>query len=445
MSKKIDIKTAPINSLLLKLSIPAFLGIVVNLLFNFIDGIFIGKGIGSQALGGVTVVFPIVLIIIAVSTMFGEGAASIVARAVAVEDTKKAARTIGQANTMAILVLAIVTIFTLINVQAAMRLLGARGALTGFAAEYYKAMIPGIFFTGLSLIYFYQLNAQGEIRIATRAMALSTLVNIVLDYIAIYLLDMGVAGAGYATSIAQIVWFFSMHIGANSKSYLVKSWLPFSLKLDFSLVKEIITLGLGSFIRQVGVGAALILINSVAGSYGGEIHIACFGAAQRIIRLGITPVAAVSTAFKTIAGQNFGAGNYRRVKEVVKKSFIVTIILGVAATALIIAARGFLGGLFGIPAEHMEIFTTILIITSCVLSFYGIFHIAVAYFTASGQPKQAIVLNILKQFVILVPLIFILPYRFGLYGVFAGIPLADIASIAIALILIRINYQKVLQ
>jgi len=437
MKTAINFREEPLGKLILKLSIPAFLALVMNLLYGFIDGIFIGKGINSLALGGVTIVFPLTIIVISFASMAGEGMASIIARAIAGGKKREVRETIkaGQAVTLWIsLVLILITIF---NVESIMSFLGATENLLDYSADYYRALLIGFPFMGLSLVYFHQLNAQGEMRIAMRAMILSTLVNIILDYFAIFQLRMGIAGAGYATAISQMIWYFYMHIHAVKNGNVHTVIHPFSLRFSLSRVREIFVIGFSSFVRQVGISIAMILINSMAGRYGSSIHIVSFGAAQRIIRLMIAPIAALSTAMKPIIGQNFGFGEFTRVKTSMKYSFTASAIMGIFLLMLIVVLREKLGFLFGIDSEQMDVFVRVLLLTSCLFPLYGIQHLTVSYFTSLGKAKEALLLNLFKQIIFLIPLLFILPRFTGIYGLFLAIPAADLLTIVISVFLLN--------
>jgi len=437
MKAAINFRDEPLGRLMLKLSIPAFLAIVMNLLYGFIDGVFIGKGINSLALGGVTIVFPLTIIVISFASMAGEGLASVTARGIAGGKDREVMETIkaGQAITLWIsLGLILATVF---HVEAIMSFLGATDDLVDYSAEYYRSLLIGFPFMGLSLVYFHQLNAQGEMRIAMRAMILSTMVNIILDYFAIFQIKMGIAGAGYATAVSQMIWYFYMHIHAVRNRNVRTVLLPFALRFSFSRVREIFVIGFSSFVRQVGISIAMILINTMAGKYGSSVHIISFGASMRIFRLMIAPIAALSTAMKPIIGQNFGFGEFRRVNTSMKYSFRASALMGIVLLMLLIVLREKLGFLFGIEAEQMDVFVKILLLTSSLFPLYGIQHLIVSYFTSLGKAKEALLLNLFKQLIFLIPLILILPEIVGIYGLFLAIPTADFLTIGISIYLYK--------
>jgi len=289
----------------------------------------------------------------------------------------------------------------------------------------------------LSLVYFHQLNAQGQAKLAMKAMAVSTLMNIVLDYLAIYVLNLGVAGAAYATVISQVTWYGYMHIHAIKDEHLLTVGSSLSLKIEFSKLREIAALGVGSFIRQIGVSIAMILINTMASQYGSSTHIVAFGATQRIFRLMIAPVSAISMAFKPIVGQNFGFKAFGRIKETVRISIKWSFGIGLILLGAIILLKEPFGTLFGLSATEQQVFYAVLLMTTCLFPLYGIHQLAVAYFTAIGKPKQAVSLNLLKQVILLIPLVIILPKTFGILGLFAAMPLADAISIGFALVMMK--------
>lgn len=437
MNRDINFKNDSISKLLLKLGIPSFLGIVMNLLYGFVDGAFIGRGVNELALGGVTIVFPLTILIISFAGMIGEGIASITARGIARGDNTKVLDTIKNGQCLALIISLLVIGISMANIEALLSLIGAENDIIQYSKDYYLSLILGLPFMSLSLVYFHQLNAQGEMRVAVKAMILSTMANILLDYISIFILKWGVMGAGYATAISQIVWYAYMHIYSvrSEKIYTVN--FPFTSRFDLDILKETLIIGFSAFIRQIGISIALIIINTLASYYGTSAHITAFGATQRIFRLILAPISALSTALKPIIGQNYGFKEYKRVKEAIKTGLAVTIIMGIVLLGILIVSRQTLGGLFGISESNMDIFNKVLLFTTCLLPLYGLQHISVVYFVSLGKAKEAISLNLIKQVGFLIPLVFILPRIFGVYGLFLALPLADLLSIFVAGIMLK--------
>lgn len=437
MKTAINFKDEPLGRLILKLSIPAFLAIVMNLIYGFVDGIFIGKGIGSYALGGVTIVFPLTIIIVSFSSLVGEGVASIVARGIAAGRGREVKDALKAGHAMTMWISFAVIFLTMFNVEAIMTVLGATEDIRGYAADYYRAILIGFPFMSLSLVYFHQLNAQGEMRIAMRAMILSTLINILLDYLAIFVFNMGISGAGWATAVSQVIWYGYMHIHSLGDKNIQTVVQPVAIRINPESAKSIVVLGFSSFVRQIGVSIALIIINTLAVRYGSSLHITAFGATQRIIRLFIAPIAALSMAMKPIIGQNYGVGEWRRVKDSLGYAIRAAFLLGTLLLVLLFLVREPLGRLFGIAEEQMDVFVKILLLTSCLFPLYGVQHLAVSYFISLGKPKQALLLNLLKQVIFLIPMIYILPLLGGVYGLFLAIPLSDLLTIGISGLLVR--------
>lgn len=419
------------------LSIPAFLGIVMNLLYGFIDGIFIGRGIGTGALGGVSVVFPLTILIVSLATLVGEGLASVVSRAIGRNDGNTAREAIAQGHGLIFWISLIIVALSIPLAKPIIGLTGAPGEILPYGISYYRAMLPGVPFMCLSLVYFHQLNAQGEMRVVMKGMMASTVLNIILDYIAIFILEWGISGAGYATALSQMVWFFYMHFLSlgNKEIYTVAH--PFSFPHRFALIREMAAIGFSAFVRQFGVSLGLILINNQAGRYGSAVHISAFGASLRIMRLFIAPIAAISIAVKPIVGQNFGMGAFDRVRETLERAFKSCAILGLILLALMISLRQALGRLFGMDSQSMDIFIRILLITSILFPLIGIQHIIVSYFLSLGRAGEALFLNLLKQVIFLIPLIYILPLFLGINGLFFAIPAADLMTIGFSLLLYK--------
>lgn len=442
MRKKVNLLTDDIKGLIRTLSIPAFFGIVINLLYGFIDGIVIGDGIGQNALGGVTVIFPLTLMVIAFASMIGEGLGSLTAREI-VNDKALVKQAVKSGFALMTWCMMIIITLSVIFIDPLLINLGAVTEIFDFAKTYYLSLLIGLPFMAWCLVYFHLLNAQGEIKVVMKVMMISAILNIILDVLFVYGFKWGVFGAGIATAIAQIYWFFHMHLYAIKAKDIITIKIPLRLYFELTYVKSILIVGLSAFIRQIGVSISLILINSMASGYD-VVYVSSFGATQRILRLIISPIAAISTAFKPIVGQNYGKSQLQRVKDTIKYSLKVTLLLGCLLFVLVIVMREPLGGLFGISNEDTEVFERVLLLTCGLLPIYGIQHLAVAYFTALGMAKEAIYLNLQKQVIILIPLVIILPRIFGVYGLFMALPLSDLLSIGIAYIIMNKNIHRLI-
>lgn len=443
MKREIDFKSDPVEKLILRLAIPSFLGIVVNLLYGFIDGVFIGRGVGIDALGGVTIIFPVTIIVVSFASLIGEGLGSVTARKIGEGQVRHTQDVISTGHLSATILSVIIILLSAINLNKLIMVLGATSEILPYAKAYYKALMPGLPFMSLSLVYFHQLNAQGKIALAMKAVIASTLVNILLDYLAIYIFNMGVAGAAYATVVSQVIWYGYMHYHAVKDPKIITIQSLVDLKINFSMLREICVHGVSSFIRQVSVGITLVIINSVAGNYGSSAHISAFGATQRTFRLMVAPISAISMSLKPVVGQNFGAKNFRRIRDGVRVSLKYSVLIGVVLLGTVLLSRKYLALSFGMDASQSEIFYKVLLLTICMFPLYGIHHIAVAYFTAIGKPKQSVRLNVLKQIVLLIPLVLILPRIFGVFGLFAALPTADCISIAYSYFLLKREMKSI--
>lgn len=441
--KRIDFLNDDIFNLIKRISLPAFLGIITNLLFGFVDGIFIGRGIGSDALSGVTIVFPITLVIISCAALFGEGTGSIIARSIPQNEVTRIKKTLQIGHGMTFWMTSLVALIIYINTPQVLSVIGATGISLTYGVEYLRILVWAIPAMALSIVYYHQLNAQGETKIAVRSMVISTSINVILDYFLIFKIDMGVAGAAYATVIAQLFWYAYMHVVSvrDASIYTVRS--PLGIPIDKRLTLEMIAIGLSSFIRQVGVALALFIINAIIGNYG-SIYVAAFGATQRILRLFIAPIAAVSIALKPIIGQNYGKIQMQRVKRSIKLGIIVTLILGVILFLILILLRFNFAILFGFETNDIELFVKILLYTVLMLPLYGVHQVTSIYFVAIGKYKESISIIMLKQFILLIPLVFLLTKIFGPLGAFLAMPVADLISFIFSVVLLRQEMNSIL-
>lgn len=435
MRRPVDFRCDTVERLIRSLAVPALIGILVNLLFGIVDGIFIGRGIGQDGLAAVTVIFPFTVLVISLATLMGEGLASELARAIPANQEEKIKRTLESAHGM-ILALGVGVIALAISVpEPLVEALGATETTRGLALSYFRVIALGVPLMGWAIVYFHQLNAQGQTDIAVKAMVVSTVLNIGLDYLMIFPLGKGVAGAAWATVISQGVWLLMMHRDARRTPGVWSAMLSRHARIDFRLVGRMAAIGAGNFIRQVGVSLALILINQLA-SRSGSLYIASFGAVQRVLRLMIAPIAAVASALKPIVGQNIAMAMGGRVRQAVVRSLQYS---GISGLFLLLVAGLFgrsVGSAFGIAEADLEIFRRILLLTTVMLPLIGVHKIATGYFMATGEARYAIGINLVKEFGFLIPLVFLFERWWGTLGMFIALPVSDLLGIGLSGVLL---------
>mgnify|MGYP006159246171 FL=1 len=427
--------TDDIKQLLIKQAVPASIGILFMSVNILVDTIFVGQWIGSLAIAAVTVVLPITFLISSLGMAIGIGGSSIISRALGAKDKEKAYRTFGNQIMMTLVLALFFVVIGFLFSDEILLLFGANGDIMKPAKEFFIPVLIGVPFLALCMMGNNVIRAEGKAKFAMMAMIIPAFGNIILDIIFIKFLDMGMFGAALATTISYfmcfvfILWFF-----------IKKSELKPSLhhyKLDLSIVKEISSLGLVTFSRQGVVSILAIIINHTLFTYGGEHSVVVYGIISRMLMFALFPILGITHGFLPIAGYNYGAENYNRVKETISISIKYAAVL---ATFIFIGILIFAKPIVSVFTNDVDVIAETPDALRWVFAATPIIAlqlIGAAYFQAAGKAIPALLLTLSKQGFFLIPLVLILPNYFGIFGVWVAFPIADILSTIITAYFLR--------
>ncbi len=421
-----ELGTQDIKKLLIKQAVPSSIGILFMSVNILIDTIFVGQWIGSLAIAAVTVVLPITFLISSLGMAIGVGGGSVLSRALGANHKEKALQTFGNQIMMTFLLASVFVLFGIFFSDEMLTLFGAKGAIMEPAKEFFIPIIISVPFLALCMMGNNVIRAEGKAKFAMVAMIILAFVYIALDILFIKYLDLGMFGAALATAISYftcflfVLWFFVF------KSELKLKTRHFKFKMP--IVKEISELSFVTFSRQGVVSILSIILNHTLYTYGGEHSVAIYGIISRMLMFALFPILGITQGFLPIAGFNYGAGNYSRVKESVLLSIKYAAILASLIFVVIL--------IFAKPI--VAVFTTDpLVIDQTPEALRWVFAaspiiavqlIGAAYFQAAGKAKKALLLTLSKQGFFLIPLVLILPNFLGIFGVWIAFPIADILS-----------------
>jgi len=427
--------TDDIKQLLIKQAVPASIGILFMSVNILVDTIFVGQWIGSLAIAAVTVVLPITFLISSLGMAIGIGGSSIISRALGGKDKEKAYRTFGNQIMMTLVLALFFVVIGFLFSDEILLLFGANGEIMQPAKEFFIPVLIGVPFLALCMMGNNVIRAEGKAKFAMMAMIIPAFGNIFLDIIFIKFLDMGMFGAALATTISYfmcfvfILWFF-----------IKKSELKPSLhhyKFDLSIVKEISSLGLVTFSRQGVVSILAIIINHTLFTYGGEHSVVVYGIISRMLMFALFPILGITHGFLPIAGYNYGAENYNRVKETISISIKYAAILATFIFILILVFAKPIVSVFTNDADVIAETPDALRWVFAASPIIALQLIGAAYFQAAGKAIPALLLTLTKQGFFLIPLVLILPNYFGIFGVWIAFPIADILSTIITAYFLR--------
>jgi len=430
-----------ISKVLTKLSLPATIGMVVNALYNVVDTIFIGQGVGSVAIGGLAIAFPIQMFIMAIAQMIGIGAASVISRCLGAGEIEKADNTAGNAY-ISIIAIAIVTVFLgLTFIDPLLKLFGASETLLPYAKEYMQVIFIGSVFFMFAVASNNLIRAEGNAFVAMMSMIIGTGLNILLDPVFIFLFDMGIRGAALATIISQFFSFvFVMIYIYSGKSQLKVK--PHHLKPNKAILKEIFTVGAPAFARQVGGSMLAIVLNNSLGYYGGDVAITIFGMINRLLMFIFMPLFGVVQGLQPIAGFNYGAKKYDRVREVIMISIKYTTIYTIVGWVIAQAFAPFFLSIFTSETHVVTMGIPILRMVVLAIPVISVQIISSAIFQAFGKARPAMILSLLRQFIMLIPMVLILPRFFGIWGIWVSFPLSDFFATVVSLGMLRTEMNE---
>ena len=421
-----------ISTLLWDFSVPAIVGMVVNALYNVIDSIFVGNGVGETALAAVTIVFPIMLVLMGFGMLVGIGATAQVSICIGQQKKERAEKILGNAISLLLLLYVVLTSITLVFLDPILVGLGADERVLPYAKDFTRIIIIGSVFMYMSFGLNNLIRAQGNPKTAMATMMIAAVLNTVLNPLFIFVFNMGISGSALATVLSQAVsagWVFWFFFSERSFLKLHKK----NLLLEKSIVLQIVSIGMSAFAMQIAASVVTVVFNHTLVIYGGELAVAAMGVIARVSMLILMPIFGISQGAQPIIGYNFGAKNFARVTEALKQATYAATAIAVVGFILIQIFDEWIVRLFNNNPELIAIGASGLRIYMIMLPIIGFQIISTTYFQAVGKAKQSLFLSLSRQMVILIPMVLILPHFFGLTGIWLAGPVADfIASILTA-------------
>ena len=439
--------TAPIGKLLLKLSIPTVIAQLINMLYNVVDRIYIGHipGEGSLALTGVGVCMPIIMIVTAFAALISSGGAPRASICMGKQDNKSAEQILGNCFSLQIVVSIVLTVVLLIWNKDLLMAFGASKNTLGYATDYMRIYALGTLFVQLTLGMNAFITAQGFTTTSMVSVLIGAICNITLDPVFIFVFNMGVKGAALATVMSQAIstiWVVVFLSGKKTQLHLRKKYMGLKPKIFLPCV----ALGLATFIMQASESVVTVCFNSSLLHYGGDIAVGAMTILTSVMQFAMLPLQGIAQGSQPIASYNYGAKNADRVK----KTFRLLVITCLTYSTLLWAAVQI------IPKVFVSIFTSdakLVAFTAPMLKIYlgGLFLFGIQIacqitFTSLGKAVNSIIVAVVRKFVLLLPLIYIMPHVVSnpTIGVYMAEPIADIIAVLFTSVLFTFQFKKAL-
>ncbi len=431
-----------LSQLILEFSLPATIGMIVNYSYNIINRIFVGNKIGADALSGVAVLFPIFIIIYGIAFMIGMGGQTNVSIKLGEKKYDDAEKILG--NTLSLIIIASIILFAAINIflEPMLDLTGSVGAMRAYSRDFMIIASYGIIFQSISFGLNNIIRAQGFPNIAMWTQIIGALLNIILDYYFIMVLNWGVKGAAIGTNISTFVsmsWVLYFYFSK-------KSILRFKLSNIIpkkAIVGIILAIGSPTLVTQISGSVVTLLLNHILLKNGGSNAIATMAIINGIESFLFVPIIGLTIGLRSIIGFNYGANEYKRVRDTVKIGTILAVGIGFVSVAIIQIFAGNLVRIFipnnpeviaiGVPA--LRTFTMFVALIGCEI-------ITSTFFQSIGKPKISLILSLNRQLVLLLPLAFILPSFLGLKGIWLSGAISDLGGSVVAFIFLIWGLNK---
>lgn len=431
-----------IPKLMLKFFIPSFIGVFVNALYNIVDRIFIGQGVGSVALSGISVIFPIMLIVMGFGMLIGIGAGVIVSINMGRRDMIKAEKVLGSSFLLMILISLLITVVGFSIKGPMLRSFGATAETIAYANDYLNIILAGSIFQVVGFSLNNIIRSEGNARIAMYSMLISAGTNLILDPLFIFVFDMGVKGAAYASVISMMVltaWVL-MHF-RSSKSVL--KLRTKNIVFDRKILLEITAIGMAPFFMQIANSFVQGMLNTKLIAFGGDLAVGAMGIINSVLTLIIMAIVAVNMATQPIISFNFGAKSFSRVKEALRISMTVATIISVFAFIVVQTIPESIVKLFNsVDIELLNFGRNGIKLSLIALPIIGFQVVAGNFFQSMGNARIAVFLTLLRQVLILIPLLFFLPNFLGLNGIWIAMPISDICSAIVVFFILTKQWKK---
>lgn len=435
-----ELGTQPIGKLLMQYAIPAIIAMTASSLYNMVDSIFIGQGVGPLAISGLAITFPFMNLGAAFGAMVGVGASTLISVKLGQKDYKTAQTVLGNVISLNVIIGIGFTILTLLFLDPILYFFGASADTIGYARDYMQIILAGNIVTHMYLGLNAVLRAAGHPQKAMYATINTVIINTILDPIFIYSFDWGIRGAAIATIIAQVIsliWQLRLLADPNELLHLKRG----IYHLQSKIVKNIIAIGLSPFCMNVASCFIVIFINKGLKEYDGDLAIGAYGIVNRLVFICVMIVMGITQGMQPIAGYNYGAQQFDRVNHVLKLSiwgatFVTTLtfLVGELIPELTVSIFTSDPGLIARAAEGFRIVVI-------VFPIVGFQMVTSNFFQSIGLANKAIFLSLTRQLLFLLPCLIILPKFIGASGIWWSMPISDLLSSIVAAVLLYKQYQ----
>ena len=433
--------TESIGKLLMQYAVPAIIAMTASSLYNMVDSIFIGHGVGTMAISGLALTFPLMNLAAAFGSLVGVGPSTLISVKLGQRDYDTAQRVLGNVFVLNILLGLAFTLVVMAFLDPILYFFGGSDQTVGYARDYMQIILLGNAVTHLYLGLNAVLRSSGHPQKAMYATIATVVINTVLDPVFIYGFGWGIRGAAIATIVAQVIslaWQFKLFSNKEELLHFHRGIFRLKRKIVF----DSLAIGMSPFLMNLAACFIVILINQGLKEYGGDLAIGAFGIVNRLVFIVVMIVMGLNQGMQPIAGYNFGAKLYERVNKVLKLTIIYATVVTTFGFLVGMLVPDLVVGIFTSDAELIDISARGLRIVVMFFPIIGFQMVTSNFFQSIGMAGKAIFLSLTRQMLILLPCLLILPRFFGVAGVWYSMPVSDVLASLIALVMLVMQFRK---
>ncbi len=427
-----DFSKGKLFPMILHYSIPAAISLLITAIYNIVDRIFVGNFNGTSALAGLSICFPLSYMMMAFGLTCSAGGASLFSLFAGKGEQKNMNRSFGNSVMLAVVFEILLMIFLLAFTDPILKVFGVTETAYEYAYDYYRIVALGCLFQGMTQVLCDFVRVSGRPVLGMCVTGIGAVTNIILDALFVGVLDLGVSGAAWATVIGQILstaFGLVLFLKGFTKAEVKRDTFHF----DWGLSKNIISCGFAFWIAQMAMGLISLVYNSQLGKYGGDTAISVYAVVASIMTFVIMPASGISQGIQPIVGNNYGAGNYKRVMSTLYQASALSVGVTCIIWIIVMLLPKYILMLFGASDEMLQMGVTALRLNFCITPILGFVMLATTFFQSLAKPVPSIMITMLRQIVFLIPFIYIFPAVWDIEGIFIAQPVSDALALLISL------------
>ncbi len=431
----------PVGKLLRQYAVPAIVAMTASSLYNMVDSIFIGQGVGPLAISGLAITFPLMNISAAFGALVGVGCATLISVRLGQKEYDTALKVLGNCVSMNAILGLVLTVLGYVFLDEILYFFGASNQTITYACDYMEVIVLGNVITHLYMGLNAVLRSSGHPHEAMYTTMVAVLVNVALDPLFIYVFDMGIRGAAVATIISQsisLVWQLKLFSNKNDVIHFRSG----SFNLRGRIIRDTISIGMPQFMMNMAACLVVLLINHGLVSHGGDLAVGAYGIVNRLVFVMVMIVIGFNQAMQPIAGYNYGANQMPRVMRAFKLTVIAATLVTTTAFLVFMLGADYVVRAFTTDNQLAHFAADGLRIVVIMFPIVGLQMVVSNYFQSIGKPGKSIILSMSRQVLVLIPSLLILPQFMGVAGVWWSMPLSDFLSTMLAVVMIAIEIKR---